>query len=41
VTEVGLPVMQALATRKASAEELAEIRRVIETLERELEGSDS
>jgi BlaI family transcriptional regulator, penicillinase repressor len=34
-------VMQALATRKASAEELAEIRRLIETLEREHTGGDS
>ena len=34
-------VMQALATRKASAEELAEIRKLIENLERERGGGDS
>jgi BlaI family transcriptional regulator, penicillinase repressor len=34
-------VMQALATRKASAQELAEIRKLIETLERERKGGDS
>jgi BlaI family transcriptional regulator, penicillinase repressor len=34
-------VMQVLATNKASAEELAEIRRLIETLERERKGGDS
>jgi predicted transcriptional regulator len=34
-------VMQALATRKASTEELAEIRKLIENLEREREGGGS
>jgi hypothetical protein len=34
-------VMQALATQKASAEELAEIRKLIENLEREQDGGDS
>jgi BlaI family transcriptional regulator, penicillinase repressor len=34
-------VMQALATRKASANELAEIRELIENLEREREGGAS
>jgi BlaI family transcriptional regulator, penicillinase repressor len=34
-------VMQALATEKASAEELAEIRKLIENLEREREGGAS
>jgi BlaI family transcriptional regulator, penicillinase repressor len=34
-------VMQALATRKASTEELAEIRKLIESLERERTGGDS
>jgi BlaI family transcriptional regulator, penicillinase repressor len=34
-------VMQALATRKASTQELAEIRRLIETLEQEHKGGDS
>jgi BlaI family penicillinase repressor len=34
-------VMQALATEKASAAELAEIRRLIENLERERDGGDS
>jgi BlaI family transcriptional regulator, penicillinase repressor len=34
-------VMQALATRKASTEELAEIRKLIENLEREREGGVS
>ncbi len=33
-------VMQALATRKASAEELAEIRKLIEALEEQQEGGD-
>jgi BlaI family transcriptional regulator, penicillinase repressor len=34
-------VMQALATKKASADELAEIRKLIENLERERKGGDS
>jgi BlaI family transcriptional regulator, penicillinase repressor len=34
-------VMQALATQKASAQELAEIRKLIENLEREQDGGDS
>jgi BlaI family transcriptional regulator, penicillinase repressor len=34
-------VMQAIATKKASAEELAEIRKLIENLEREKKGGDS
>ena len=34
-------VMQALATKKASATELAEIRKLIENLEREQGGGDS
>jgi len=34
-------VMQALATKKASAAELAEIRRLIENLERQRDGGDS
>jgi BlaI family transcriptional regulator, penicillinase repressor len=34
-------VMQALATKKASAAELAEIRKLIENLEREQGGGDS
>jgi BlaI family transcriptional regulator, penicillinase repressor len=34
-------VMQALATKKASADELAEIRKLIENLERERGGGDS
>jgi hypothetical protein len=33
--------MQAIATKKASAEELAEIRQLIENLERERKGGDS
>jgi BlaI family transcriptional regulator, penicillinase repressor len=34
-------VMQALSTRKASADELAEIRGLIENLERQRDGGDS
>ena len=34
-------VMQAIATKKASAEELAEIRKLIENLERRESGGDS
>jgi len=34
-------VMQALTTKKASAEELAEIRKLIETIERERSGGDT
>jgi len=34
-------VMQALATKKASADELAEIRKLIENLERERGGGDA
>jgi BlaI family transcriptional regulator, penicillinase repressor len=34
-------VMQALATKKASPDELAEIRKLIETLEHKREGGDS